>query len=234
MNDKKKEVLKFLTILVLFFFTSVLSAATVSIPDTEGGTGATVQVPVEIDDASAIAGFQFTVTFSHEVLQPTGASAGTLTGEWMFFCNTDIPGQVTVAGLDPNLEELGEEAGSLLTLSFLVTGELEETTSFAFADTFFYNALAEDISIAFQAGIFTVDVQVGDVNGDESINISDVILCLRIAIGLPVTIGEEIYSGSDPGGYPAWLESRSDMNGDGSVNIQDVILILRKSIGLDP
>lgn len=231
MNNKKR-MSKLSAMLFFAACAGFIFAATVSIPDMEGGTGATVQVPVEVDDPSGIAGFQFTVTFSGDVLEPTGVSAGTLTGEWMFFCNTDIPGQVAVAALDPNLQELGDTAGSLVKISFLVKGELEETTPFAFTDTFFYNALAEDISVAFQAGTFTVDVEVGDVNGDESINISDVILCLRIAIGLSVTIGEETYSGSDPGGYPDWLESRADMNGDGSVNISDVILILRKSIGL--
>ena len=56
----------------------------------------------------------------------------------------------------------------------------------------------------------------GDINGDEKIDISDVILCLRQAIGLdPVNI------------------DLADMNNDGIVNISDVILILRKAIGLD-
>jgi len=56
----------------------------------------------------------------------------------------------------------------------------------------------------------------GDINSDGDIDISDVILCLRIAIGLD----------------PVNLET-ADMNNDGIVDISDVILILRKAIGLD-
>jgi len=56
----------------------------------------------------------------------------------------------------------------------------------------------------------------GDINNDGSIDIVDVILCLRMAIGLdPVNL------------------NLADMNGDGEVDITDVILILRKAIGLD-
>jgi len=56
----------------------------------------------------------------------------------------------------------------------------------------------------------------GDINKDGRIDISDVILCLRMAIGLdPVNV------------------NLADMNNDGVVDIADVILILRKAVGLD-
>jgi murein DD-endopeptidase MepM/ murein hydrolase activator NlpD len=71
----------------------------------------------------------------------------------------------------------------------------------------------------------------GDINGDEEINISDVILCLRMAIGLPITIGDETYEPPDK--YPQWLIDTANMNEDEDVNISDVILILRKAIGLE-
>ncbi|MCM8759133.1 MAG: putative Ig domain-containing protein [Candidatus Omnitrophica bacterium] len=56
----------------------------------------------------------------------------------------------------------------------------------------------------------------GDLNSDGTTDISDVILCLRQAIGLdPVNV------------------AAADMNDDGVVDISDVILVLRKAIGLD-
>lgn len=55
----------------------------------------------------------------------------------------------------------------------------------------------------------------GDLNHDTQIDISDVILCLRMAIRL------------DP------LDILGDMNDDGEIDISDVILILRKAIGLE-
>jgi len=54
----------------------------------------------------------------------------------------------------------------------------------------------------------------GDINGDGTVDISDVIICLRIAIGLS-----------------QW-DQRADMNNDDIVDISDVILALRVSIGL--
>jgi len=60
-----------------------------------------------------------------------------------------------------------------------------------------------------------VNLMKGDINSDGKVDISDVILCLRMAIGLdPVNV------------------NLADMNGDGEVDITDVILILRKAIGL--
>ncbi|MCS7179969.1 MAG: dockerin type I repeat-containing protein, partial [bacterium] len=55
----------------------------------------------------------------------------------------------------------------------------------------------------------------GDLNGDNEIDIIDVILCLRQAIGLDET--NFIFA---------------DINKDGEIDISDVILILRKAIGL--
>jgi len=56
---------------------------------------------------------------------------------------------------------------------------------------------------------------IGDINNDGTVDVSDVILCLRMAIGL---------NQADP--------QKADMNKDGNVDISDVILILRISIGL--
>ena len=69
----------------------------------------------------------------------------------------------------------------------------------------------------------------GDINNDGVIDISDVILCLRMAVGLSVTIQEQTYNSP----YPDWLINLANINGDEQVDISDVILILRISVGLD-
>jgi len=69
----------------------------------------------------------------------------------------------------------------------------------------------------------------GDINGSLKVDITDVILSLRMSIQLPLTIdGDDFFSP-----YNADLVKRADINDDDEVNIQDVILTLRKSIGLD-
>ncbi len=69
----------------------------------------------------------------------------------------------------------------------------------------------------------------GDINEDGTVDISDVILCLRMSIGLPVTVESVEY----PAPYENGLIQRADINLQDGVNISDVILILRRSIGLD-
>jgi hypothetical protein len=64
--------------------------------------------------------------------------------------------------------------------------------------------------------LFTNPDVLGDINKDGVIDISDVILDLRAALGL------------DP------AKPCSDINGDGFVDISDVILTLRMALALDP
>jgi photosystem II stability/assembly factor-like uncharacterized protein len=68
----------------------------------------------------------------------------------------------------------------------------------------------------------------GDINGDYKVDISDVILSLRIAIDLPVTIGGVEYNPP----YTEEILDIADMDNNEEVNISDVILILRNAIGL--
>jgi len=70
----------------------------------------------------------------------------------------------------------------------------------------------------------------GDINGDGRIDISDVILCLRMAVGLSVIIGDVEYFAPE---YSAQLLAIANINGDAGVDISDVIMILRKSVGLE-
>ena len=68
----------------------------------------------------------------------------------------------------------------------------------------------------------------GDINGDTFTDISDVILCLRMSVGLEINVNETPYSSP----YNDTLKGLANMNGDEYVDISDVILILRKSVGL--
>ncbi|MFN4227426.1 MAG: clostripain-related cysteine peptidase, partial [Candidatus Ratteibacteria bacterium] len=78
----------------------------------------------------------------------------------------------------------------------------------------YYNA-NDDYYWAIDNVEILIKVEKGDINLDGHIDISDVILCLRMAIGLA----------------PVNLEI-ADMNNDGLVDITDVILILRIVVGL--
>ena len=70
----------------------------------------------------------------------------------------------------------------------------------------------------------------GDLDGDGRISISDVIIALRIAIGIRQATPDEI-SAADVAPKPG-IGGRT--YGDGSVNVGDVIRILRRAVGLEP
>jgi len=78
-------------------------------------------------------------------------------------------------------------------------------------------------------GVYNIEIQKGDINRDRIIDISDVILCLRMAVELDITVDQQSYSKP----YNDWLIAIADMNGDSGVDISDVIKVLRKAIGLD-
>jgi len=106
-------------------------------------------------------------------------------------------------------KEKDEEGMVILDVSDLVRGKDNVKFRWHYYDAYFDYYWAMDN--------FEIFVSLkGDINNDCIIDISDVILCLRMAIGFdPVNV------------------NLADMNGDGEVDISDVILILRKAIGLD-
>lgn len=67
----------------------------------------------------------------------------------------------------------------------------------------------------------------GDVSEDGVVTVLDVLLGLRAAMGLPVTVGEEMHEPP----YPAWLNACLDVNEDGECDICDVIEILCRALG---
>ena len=70
----------------------------------------------------------------------------------------------------------------------------------------------------------------GDINRSGTVDISDVILSLRVAIGLDVTINGYTYEAVL---LPSAVFGIGDINKSSNIDISDVILILRKSIGLE-
>lgn len=75
---------------------------------------------------------------------------------------------------------------------------------------------------------YEIQIQKADINRDGVVDISDVILCLRMAISLDITIESQQYNAP----YNDWLITVANVNNDNTVDISDVILALRISIGL--
>jgi hypothetical protein len=125
---------KVLLAIVLIFLsvTTHAFAATISIPDTNADAGGEVVIPINIDNAKGIAGFEFTITYDASALKAIGAVAGELTSRWMITPNTTESGQIKVAGLDTSLTGLSGVSGTLVKLQFKVLGKPGKKSSLEF------------------------------------------------------------------------------------------------------
>jgi hypothetical protein len=66
----------------------------------------------------------------------------------------------------------------------------------------------------------------GDINNDGTVDVSDALLALRMALGLITPSADELSAGD----VSPQLEGRP--NPDGKIDISDALLILRKVVGL--
>ena len=103
---------------------------------------------------------------------------------------------------------------SPFTITYTVSVPADAEGTYEFTGTIFTTKSGE-LPIQGDTSI-SDNIQKGDLNGDGEVDISDVILCLRQAVGL------------DPP-----QPDLADINEDGEVDISDVILILRIAVGLD-
>ncbi|MCX7705116.1 MAG: chitobiase/beta-hexosaminidase C-terminal domain-containing protein, partial [bacterium] len=77
-------------------------------------------------------------------------------------------------------------------------------------------------------GTFVIQIKKSDISRDTSVDITDVILSLRMAIGLDIKVSGQRYIAP----YNDWLIAVADANNDGIVGISDVILAIKIAIGL--
>jgi hypothetical protein len=134
-----KEVMEMKKILFVFsliflFLSAHAFAANISIPKTNVDVGTAIEIPINIDNATGVAGFQFTITYDVSVLNATGTVVGDLTSGWMITRNMSDTGQIKVAGFDTSLNGLGSTSGSLVKIKFKVIGKSGNKSSLKFAD----------------------------------------------------------------------------------------------------
>jgi len=197
------------TAVLLFLFLAIpLAGANISIPSVSASSGSSIQVPVNIDDATDVGGYNFTVTFDQGVLQATGASSGSLTSGWMLTPNISTPGQITVAGLDISLEGLAGGSGSLVLLNFNVMGNAGSTTNLVFSGNNKINDVnAQNLAAVFQNGSFTVTsysisghITLSGGSGSPA-DISIVLSGTQNGSTNPDLNGDYSFTGLAPGGY---------------------------------
>lgn len=194
-------------------FASNLTPA-ISIDSVTAIPGDTVEMDVSIANNPGILGATLTVSFQ-EGLTLTKATAGeafsvlsmTKPGKFTSPCNFVWDGQ--------SIDASDIKDGVILTLTFAVSEDVESGTELAVnlsAGTF-VDADLNPVTCTVSGGtVSVIDYIPGDLNGDQEVNITDVILARRQIAG----------------GYEQTIHApAADVNADGYLDITDVILMRR-------
>lgn len=154
-----------LMILLSNVFTPGADAATVSVPNTDAYLLNTIEVPVNIDNATGIAGFQLSITYDPTVIQALNVHPGTLatSSSWVIVRDISHNGKITIAAFDQALTELSG-SGSLVTITFNVLGGLGDTSPIDF--TYFKLADSNGIEITSTATPGIVSLSGTDIDVD--------------------------------------------------------------------
>lgn len=191
----------------------VETSAEISIHSQSALTGKSFTVPVLLTKNSGIAGFGLTVNYDTSVLTLNSITAGSaISGNGTFSTNGNIITWYTV----DNTTVTGE----LMQLNFTVREDAPEgdtEVTVALTDGLDSNLSDEDgnpVSVTITAGKITVTRGIlGDVNGDGSVAIADVVLLNRSVLG-KVTLTDT-------------AKKLGDVNGDGNISIADVVKLNR-------
>ncbi len=131
-----KRAIILLFLLCLFISKNAL-AVKISIPHTSAYKGALVEVPVNLDHAEALGGFQMTVTYDFTALRVSDVTSGDLSpsSPWTIVRAIDTPGQIKIVAYDSSLGGPSKTNGSLIMILFLVTGGQGRDIDITIADT---------------------------------------------------------------------------------------------------
>ena len=192
----------------------------ISVGTASGSSGSTVSVPISIDDATRIAGGDFSLIYNANTLtvkEVKGSDLLTSAGITVV-SNPATPGQLKMAMAGASGIQSG--SGILMTVTFEITSNAAEGKTDLQLQGSPKDENGKLIPIVVVNGSVTVVNAglLGDVNNDGTVDSGDAILVLRYSAGLST--------------LPDVQKNLGDVNSDGSTDAGDAILILRYSAGL--
>ncbi|MCX6023478.1 MAG: cohesin domain-containing protein [Chloroflexi bacterium] len=194
---------------------SVGGGSGLSLKDTVGAAGGTIEVPLSLTSGGAsVAAFQVDLSFDPQLFTYTSVRKG----DGLTAASKDVtgnllsPGTVRLTAFGVNQNPIGDGTCAVITLSLASTfpgsGGLLSCTN---AQGVSPQSTAVALSCT-AARISAGSTCTCDVNRDGSVNIADVQLMTNMALGLSA--------------------DKCDLNKDGQVNVADVQLVINAAMGM--
>ncbi len=211
-------------------FTFFSTAAQISLPNTGGGTGNVVTVPINASNINGLLAAGLTVNFDPAVLSVQSASTGTLTSGWAFASNLKVPGQYRISMSNASSVS---GAGTLANIEFLVIGAPGSSSALTISEILLNDGA---ITVELTDGLFSVD-NVYNVSGAVSFwnggaPVSGALLTLT---------GDQVYSAMSglDGNYTIqgaaiddYVLTPSKEVGDNGISAYDASFALQHDVGL--
>lgn len=198
-------------------------AVVLSLPETTSAApGSVVTVPLTVQKTAGVAGFQFTFTWDAPWLTEPQVEKGSLiSGDegWIITAQPDS-GILKVMGFNTAGQTLQASEGELLRLTFKVAQDVSPgaVADLRFEDAKVSDAAGQSLPVRTITGIITVAARAkGDVNGDGTVDVLDVVKAVNFALGRTTPTEEERYA--------------ADVNEDGVIDILDVVRIVNIALG---
>ena len=155
------------------------------IPELTAKPGDTITVPINVTDATGIAGADIVVTYDQSMLtvKPDEIKATTLSSGINLVVNAETAGEITLSMA--GTKGIAEGSGAIVEIVFAVSATAKDgdKSPLTFTDAALYDELGNDIPVQTEDGILTIEAGTQpqefprwDVNEDGVVNIADLVL----------------------------------------------------------
>ncbi len=190
-------------------------------PVVQAAPGSASQIPIKLTSQGNVSGLQFDLSFNSDLLTYVSGTNGSLTSGFAFTASLYEPGKVRVVIYSPANSNipLGEGDVALLTLQAAPGALSGQNCALTLSNVSMSDAAAIEIAdYSLVNGSFTVAVCAkGDVNGDDLINVQDVVRTVNIILGKLTPTDTELCA--------------ADVNSDDTINVQDVVRMVNIILG---
>jgi hypothetical protein len=170
---------RILLLISMLCLVSLASAAdlTVSVSDTTGAKGDTVEVPIDVEGASDVGSMSIVMKYDPDVLTAVTVEAGKLSKNALIEANTAREGEVMIALIDSSGMN-GD--GAVAIISFEVTDDVGSTSPLTLEKVSVSSVDMVEIITTTESGTFNVEeAKLGDA-GIRSLTIAAIICALFI------------------------------------------------------